>query len=331
MKLRGIDFGPITGASGVQGWFGEGYPYHRYLKRIGLSFDNMTLVAKTTTLHAREGNMALKEDGITPSRLVPKCIVVKPLAGAALNSIGLSGPGASALLASGRWQALTSPFMLSFMSVAQEQGQRRDELAAFCELLKEEEGKFSAPFGLQINSFCPNTDLDPQHLIGEVAANMRTARIILGEAVPLVPKFNALVAPHTIRQMQGYCDAVCVSNAIPYGKMPELINWKRLFGVAYDGHFPVLRKSPLAHLGGGELSGSPLLPVVAAWVREAKTVGLDIPINAGGGILSKDDVRTLIKSGLDFEKDSIFLGSVAFLRPWRVQDIINYAHHLASR
>jgi len=58
--MRGIDFGPVWGASGVLGFFGEGYWYHRYWKPFGLNFSGVTFVAKTTTLKERSGNMPLK-------------------------------------------------------------------------------------------------------------------------------------------------------------------------------------------------------------------------------------------------------------------------------
>ena len=52
MKLRGIEFGSVIGASGIQGFFGEGYPYHRYPKLLfprSFKFDGMTFTAKTTS------------------------------------------------------------------------------------------------------------------------------------------------------------------------------------------------------------------------------------------------------------------------------------------
>ena len=48
MRLRNIDFGPVFGASGVQGFFGEGYLHHKFLRFLGLNFDGCTFVAKTT-------------------------------------------------------------------------------------------------------------------------------------------------------------------------------------------------------------------------------------------------------------------------------------------
>jgi dihydroorotate dehydrogenase len=343
MKLRDIEFGPVLGASGVQGWFGEGYPYHRYAKLAGLNFDGMTLVSKTTTLNAREGDMPVKKDGVTPAKLFPKCVKVKFFKGIALNSVGLTGPGAEALFKMGEWQQLTSPFLFSFMSVAKDKAERRHELKQYCALLKRYELVMRAPFGLQINFSCPNTDLDPTVLIHEVGAALADARMILGEKIPIMPKFNAVTPPEVVKGIQGFCDAVCVSNTIPWGKLPEKIDWKGLWGTqtVYEqlrnpemggttvDRYPVEKLvSPLADLGGGGLSGSPLLPIVADWVREARDIGVNIPINAGGGIMHVNDIRELVRAGIVFGRDSIFLGSVAFLRPWRVRGLIKRAHRL---
>ena len=87
MILRGIQFGRVWGASGVQSFFGEGYWFHRPWKLLGFFHDldeSVTFVAKTTTFHAREGNMPL--DGrFRPRELFPRCIVLKPWQGVVLN------------------------------------------------------------------------------------------------------------------------------------------------------------------------------------------------------------------------------------------------------
>ncbi|MEK7078406.1 MAG: hypothetical protein AAB911_02450, partial [Patescibacteria group bacterium] len=106
------------------------------------------------------------------------------------------------------------------------------------------------------------------------------------------------------------CDAICISNTIPWGQLPDRIDWEGLFGS---------KISPLAHLGGGGLSGKPLLPLVIDWITKARRVGLRKHINAGGGILSIKDGMKVFMAGAD----SISLGSIAFLRPWRVEGIIH--------
>jgi dihydroorotate dehydrogenase len=236
--------------------------------------------------------------------------------------VGLSGPGAEALFKARRWQKLTEPFMLSFMSVAEDTSRRLNELKAFCHILRRWQLTFQAPVGLQINFSCPNVGLDTNHLLGEIAINLIEARKILGEKIPLIPKINALVPPLTVRRLQGHCDAVCVSNTLPWGSFGDQIKWNTLFNSSH---------SPLKHFGGGGLSGAPLLPIVVDWVREAKDIGLDIPINAGGGILRPDDVNKLVSVGLDLRHDSVFIGSAAILRPWRVKRIIGRAKALGSK
>ena len=132
-----------------------------------------------------------------------------------------------------------------------------------------------------------------------------------------MPKFNILAPVCAVREISRdpHCDAICVSNTIPWGKLPERINWKKLFGSEI---------SPLAEFGGGGLSGKPLLPLVAEWVRKARLCDVKKPINAGGGILSPDDLVPLRLAGAS----SVFIGSVATLRPWRVKKIIKKAYQL---
>ncbi|MAG11905.1 MAG: hypothetical protein CMI52_03810 [Parcubacteria group bacterium] len=313
MKLRGVEFGSVLGASGVQGFFGEGFWFHKYARPFGLNFDGMTFVSKTTTLNERAGNIG--EDWH-----FPKCIVVKHGKAIALNSVGLPGPGADALLRTDRWQRRTEPFLISFMSVLKIPEDRIGEFTQFCRLLAEHRNRFRTPFGLQINVSCPNAGLDTSHLTDEVKEYVCIANQHLD--IPIMIKINAteLVAVAKKMSLIDGCDAICVSNTIPWGKLPEKIDWKGLFGSD---------ESPLAKydFGNGGLSGAPLLPIVESWVKKARQSGITIPINAGGGILSPADAERLIHAGAD----SVFIGSMAFLRPWRVARTIRRINKLAER
>jgi dihydroorotate dehydrogenase len=315
MKLRGFNFGPVLGASGVQGFFGEGYRHHKLLPwPLRPDFSGMTFVAKTTTLEKRLGNMPMQADGITPVELFPRCIRVRFKKAVMLNAVGLSGPGAKALLDTGRWQARQDNFFISFMPVQQTVEDRLQEVKLFVELLKGYLPSFQGKVGLQINYSCPNVGLDSSELLHEAKASLQIAASL---GVPLMPKFNILASTHAIREIakEYDCDAICVSNTIPWGQLPNEINWKKLF----DSEV-----SPLAQFGGGGLSGKPLLLLVAEWLQKAKYAGIKKPINAGGGILSPEDARLLHDAGAS----SVFIGSVANLRPWRVQPIIRLAHQL---
>lgn len=305
MNLRGLYFGRVWGASGVQGFFGEGYWFHRL--PFGADFTGATFVAKTTTLHERAGNMPLRDD-FTPQERFPKCIVVNQRKGIALNAVGLSGPGTEALFDDGRWLRRTSPFFISFMSVASTPVERIAEFGQFVGIFQSYLPLFRSRVGLQINYSCPNVGLHVEELVDEVAEGLRIASHL---GIPLVPKFNVVLPVEVAAEISRNknCDGLCVSNTIPWGQMAGSIDWQQLFGVD---------ESPLANLKGGGLSGKPLLPLILDWLPRARAAGVKKPINAGGGILSLSDARKVMAAGAD----SIFLGSIAFLRPWRVSRII---------
>lgn len=304
-----MEFGKVWVASGARGFFGEGYWFHRYLKPFGLDFDEATFTAKTTTLLKNEGNMALKQN-FTPRDRFPDCIFVNPkswLGGYALNAVGLSGPGALRLIDTRKWQNQTKPFFLSFMSTKPTRIERLGELDSFITLLTMWRQIFVAPFGLQLNYSCPNTGHALDELLQEVDAALAIAANL---GVLVVVKLNAMTPIEVARDISKNpnCAGLCVSNTIPYGQLPDRIAWEKNFG-------PV---SPLKKYGGGGYSGKELLPILLSWLHRARQGGITNYINGGGGILSLEDAKSVIKSGAD----SISLGSIAFLRPWRVRGII---------
>lgn len=314
MKLKSIDFGPVLDASGTRGFFGEGYPYHKLFSHFGLDFTGSTFVAKTMTLEPREGNMRhLRADGTIPWWAFRQpCIVVKPLKGVVLNAVGLSNPGAKALFSTGLWQKRTQPFFLSFILAKRTMRERIEELKKFVDLFRVFLPGFSHGVGLQLNYSCQNAGVYYEDLAAEVREGLSIASAL---RIPLMPKFNVLFPIEAAAEISRdlACDALCVSNTIPWSALPEKIDWFGLFGT---------HESPLAQFGGGGLSGAPLLPIVTEWVRDARTQGIVKPINAGGGVLHPRDAVTLAEVGAS----SVFIGSVAILRPWRVQSIIKEAH-----
>lgn len=312
MILRGAKFGHVFNASGARGFWGEGYWFHKYFEPLGLDYEGSTFIAKTTTMHPRQGNMPLSDNGITPQQLLPKCIKVNVVKGAVLNSVGLSGPGAAHLLRQGYWQHRQSPFLISFMSVEKRRDQRLSELREFVSTLKARLPDFQAPVGLQINFSCPNVAV---HL-SELAFEIRDALDIAADLqIPLIPKVNALFPVDLAVSLSEHAnfDALSVSNTIPWEQVPENVR-KDLFRST---------TSPLASLGGGGLSGARyLLDLTSNWVANAREDGFTKPIIGGGGVLSVKDAEHL----LDVGATSIELGSVSILRPWRVRKIIEYVN-----
>lgn len=259
--------------------------------------------------------MPLMDDGTTPRDYIPKCIVVKPVQGVVLNSVGLSGPGAMSLVR--RWcdseiLDFSNPYFISFMSVAPTAEERIGEAKEFADLLDYHRDEMPGEFGLQLNLSCPNVGIDPAQLMKEAENTLDIFRPL---RLPLAVKLNALVPPDAAAVMADHpaCDAVVCSNTIPWGKLPDRIDWKGIFKT---------EESPLKSIGGGGLSGAPLVPIVRDWVSEARKFGMYKPIVAGGGILSKNDAETLIRAGAD----AVEIGSVSMLRPWRVKSIIEYCN-----
>ncbi|PIR67082.1 MAG: hypothetical protein COU51_00635 [Parcubacteria group bacterium CG10_big_fil_rev_8_21_14_0_10_36_14] len=313
MILRGIDFGKVLDATGARGFFGEGYWYHKLWWPFGLNFEGSTFVAKTTTLEALLGNMDLDKD-YRPKKLFPDCVKVYSGKGVVLNAVGLSGPGAEVLFEAGKWQKRQEPFFISFMPIAGTVRERRIELLEFMKMLKRYLPEFQAPIGLQINFSCPNVNVefDDEEFVDEIHGSLALARCFVN--IPLMPKFSVITPPEILREVTDFvsCDAICISNTIPWGKLPNDIDWKAIFGT---------NESPLAKYGGGGLSGKPLLALVVDWIMRARDIGITKPINAGGGVLSQRDAELLFYAGAD----SIFLGSVAMLAPWKVKSIIAHA------
>jgi dihydroorotate dehydrogenase len=314
MKLREIEYGNILGASGVQGFFGEGYAFHRMLGPLRPNFDGMTFVAKTTTLLETVGNMPLTVN-FAPKEIKPRCIYVDLVREIALNAVGLSGPGVEALLEKRKWQMRTDSFMISFMPTTTTSAEGRlDEMRKFVEVLKRYLPYFRGKVALQINITCPSVGLNPTELAGELVGLLEIAAEL---GIPLMPKFNPLVPPELVVEISQHpaYDATCFSNTIPFGKL-DAINWKY--------HFP--HGSPLAKFGGGGLSGPELLPIVGRWIGKAYHAGMKKPMNVGGGISDIKSINYLLEWGLRPGVDSVFIGTVAMMRPWRVQKIIEHAN-----
>lgn len=313
MRLRDADYGSVLVSSGTLGFYGEGYPYQRLLRPFGCDFAGAGFVAKTITMEPRKGNMRLKKDGTVPLLpLRPRCIIADHQLNIALNAVSLSNLGARAHLAKGIWQNRREPFTLSFMAVGKTKEERLKELIEFVDLLLPELPSFlSSAVALQLNYSCPNAGHEVEELAHEVVEGLNIASVL---GIPLIPKFNVELPVGIALELSRHpaCDALCISNAIPWGKLPDRINWKALFGTTV---------SPLAHLGGGGLSGAPLLPLVAEWVYTARKLGITKPINAGGGILKPKDVDVLLVAGAS----SVFLGSISFLEPFNVRATIRYA------
>lgn len=311
-------FGPVWGASGVQNFHGQGWPYHALFKKYlgeSFTFKGLTFVAKTTTLHRREGNMPLDE-GYMPVEKWPKCIKILPFMwcrGAALNAVGLSGPGAEALFecSAPSWLSKREPFFLSFMSTESDPEKRWEEFWAFVEMFIQYLPRFSGLVGLQHNVSCPNVGMGKQNLVREIELNANIMNQYAPE-VPYIVKISAQTPVEEMLEASQCIDGICVSNTLPWAALSLSTR------LLYTGRV----RSPLRKYGGGGLSGAGCLRrKTLSWIQQFRQHNRELYINGGGGILRRSHVRDFHDVGAD----SVSLGSVAFLRPWRMRDLIEEA------
>ncbi len=323
ITLKGIELGSVFTASGTLNFFGQGWPHHKIYRMIpGFNFRNSTFIAKTTTLDKNIGNMPLDEN-FQPKELFPDCVKVYFSKGLVLNSVGLSGPGAKTLLETKMWQNRISPFFISFMAIRKTAQERTKETEEFADLLKKERSYFIGKIGLEVNFSCPNVDHDPQILIKEALEILKILRTEL-TWTPLTAKINALVGTDTVKRIasSGFCDAISISNTIPWLQLQEKIDWINLFRTT---------TSPLAVYGGGGMSGWPLVDIVKDKIKDFREAGIKIPIIAGGGLGCRKEWK---KDIVDFKKsgaNAVSIGSVSIIRPYRIKEMIDFANWIFRR
>lgn len=311
MILRGIDFGNVLNGSGALGFFNENeYWYQRVWQCLGLlDTSGITFVAKTATAQAHAGNMEL-DQMYRPRHWLPDCIKFYAWSGDGINAVALSNPGLAALLAADRWQWQQKPFFISLMSLANSQEKRLEEFGYMADLLESQNPKsFYRPFGVQCNLSCPNAGHSTRELVFE---SEQVLEVLARLSLPLMPKYNILAPVEVIMELNGNpnCDAICVSNTIPWNQ-----GGNKLWGS---------KTSPLRRFGGGGVSGPKLLPLVCDWIKRLRDKGFSKPINGGGGIFRKSHVDLLRRAGAS----SVFLSSVIPLRPWRVAGIVRHVNSL---
>lgn len=311
------DFGPVWGAAGVNGFFGNGWEFHRRIPRfLRPDFTGMTDVYKTSTIDEWPGNTPLKgvANDYEPKELFPQSVYLTAwmwIIGVVLNAWGLSGPGFKALQDTMKWQQQKKPFMISFMPRESTPEKRKEEILRFKEEVARRLAGYGVTFVIQINASCPNAGVNPAELAAEV---LEWLNILQSLGVRIVLKWAVDMPVEALLELEKHpaLSGVCLSNSVKFGKLADRIPWGFIF--------PFSKESPLKRFGGGGLSGRYLLPLVEEYIVKLRKLGFKKHINAGGGILSWRDARRLMRAGAN----SVFIGSVAMLRPWRVQSIIRH-------
>jgi dihydroorotate dehydrogenase len=324
MKIRhNMNVEPAWAASGVQGFFeSDKYWYQKVLALCGEWFLFHTFVAKTTTLEKRAGNMPLGKNGISPREWIPKCIVVKWWKRAVLNAVGLSGPGLQNLLGRKLWQKRRKDFFISIMAIESTLEERKEEIRKMVRILLSMINNFHAVVGIQLNVSCPNVGAAYQSIIREAKAlldviNEEDPHGLLTTIVKLVPRVSA----NEVLEIEKHerCDGFCLGNTLPFGELPDRVDWVSLFGTKNPNHSPLIKRG---FYQPGGLSGKMLLPIIYDLIAECRKLGVRKHINACGGILGPYSAWKAMRAGAD----SISIGSGAILAPWGVLPAILMAH-----
>ena len=306
--------GRIYCAVGARGFYGEGYPFHRWWKYLGMDWEGMVLAAKTGTMSRVVGNMPLGKDGITPLELEPACIFVEPITGHMLNAVGLSNPGYPFLLEKGIWQTLPNPFCLSFMAMSETKEERLEETREFVALLSSHL-PFRSAIALQFNCGCPNAGHDLSKLIDELGETFELAADLRQRyGISLIANFSVAASPEAMIEtaLLPLCDGLWIANTVRFGH--PAIDCRGIFGT--DTSPMILRGFDKE----GGISGPACLPLAIDRVMAVRAE-LDIPIIAGNGIQRPQDVVRMFAAGAD----AVAVGCVAIVRPWRMRAITRAA------
>ncbi|MEA3450016.1 MAG: hypothetical protein U9Q85_03535 [Patescibacteria group bacterium] len=323
--MKNVDIGNICTASGTRNLFGEGWPYH-FLYRIllwffGISFDfkGSTFISKTGTIPPCPGNMLLRKNSYMPKWPILDCIKFNFWLGVMLNAIGLTNPSIKQMLSEGKWQKRTKPFGISFTCMGNTFEEKLDEVREFARLLRKELPFFLTQIFIQFNVSCPNTEHVTKDMLCDVIELGQELKQLLN--LPLDLKVNLIDADlKFVRKIEesGVYDCITCTNTLPWGSLPQVINWVKIFGT---------EESPLKKYGGGGLSGWLVFPLVLEWLKVMRVNDVKIPLKIGGGIMNARCVVKLKKFGAD----AVEIGTVSALRPFRVERIIECANEIFGR
>lgn len=259
-------------ASGALGFDGQGWFWERPLKLLGLLDPSLfTIVIKTLTLSPRKGNL----------RMFNPFGCIRLMRGGTINAVGLTNPGIEYWCdkIAPRVDFVRNPITGSIFG-------EPDELVRIAKMLND----FDL-VALEINASCPNTGEDLTANADKIIS--ACGRVKQVSRFPLILKLSVVHnVEEIVDQVKGIIQAFSI-NSVPWAVI-----------------FPN-RRSPLAHLGGGGVSGRIVQPYTWALVKRLARLS-EIPI-IGPSVWDYGDIERVRSCGAS----AIAFGSVFIPYPWR--------------
>ena len=262
---------PVMIASGTFGWdgYGSGVLSEGSVPSKTVDFQRLgAVVAKTVTMHPREGNPEPRRFPSSWRR--PRGDEERTIY---LNSIGLANPGIKKALEGKApiWARWTVPVILSLA------GETVEEFGSMAAMAEATPGIAA----IELNLSCPNVENGAYFSHSADVAGETVRRVKSVTSLPVIPKLAPNVpdiVPIVAAVAQAGADAVTLTNTVP--AMTIDVETKR----------PVL--------GGvtGGISGPALRPVAVALVYQTAQV-VDLPIIGVGGIFTARDALEFIMAG----------------------------------
>jgi dihydroorotate dehydrogenase len=263
--------------SGAMAFDGWGWPWEQPLRWLGLlDPTQFTNVIKTLTMLPRKGNL----------RWYNPLGCIRPMRGGAVNAVGLTNLGIN------WWMEEIGPDVDSEKNplVGSILGEL-DELVAMAKMLN----RFDL-VALEINASCPNTEAD---ILKNAEKVVRSCRMVKRfSRFPLILKLSVVHdLEKIVKAVEGIVEAFSI-NSVPWNVI-----------------FPD-KKSPLAKLGGGGVSGKIAQPFTWPFAKRLAEMS-SVPV-IGPGVWDFGDPSKLRALGCK----AVSFASVFLCHPWSPNQIV---------
>jgi dihydroorotate dehydrogenase len=271
-------------ASGALGFDGRGWWWEKPLRWLGLIDPRKFLViTKTLTRHPRRGNLRWW----CPWRCV------RPVHSGFVNAVALTNPGLD-----GWFQRYYRHVVDDNLDIAVSIAPETVKEAKWMAMRIMAGNHHQRIKAIELNLSCPNANCG--YAACKTAEDMVMAMHSSG--LPIILKLGYQQPFVQIcMYLDGLVDAYDLINAVPW-----------------DIVYPNL-SSPLAHLGGGGVSGFPIVYQSLRALRLVKSVVLKTPVISGGGVVNLEQVRSRFKLGAD----AVAFGSIFLRHPTLPNKIVH--------